>query len=68
MTYHLEIKNALSWKFAEKSGIPYYFLFHAKKRSSEQVLESSRRIEKLVKLSRTSVLDLFLAYDIIVVT
>ena len=45
MTNHLEIKKELSWKFPEKSGIPYKFPFMPN-RSSEQVLESSRRIEK----------------------
>ena len=30
MTNHLEISNVLSWKFLDKSGIPWNFLFHAK--------------------------------------
>ena len=67
MTNHLEIKHVLSWKFPEKSGFCSTF-FYMPIRSSDQVLESSRRIEKLVELSRTDVLDLYLAYDIIVVT
>ena len=67
MTNHLEIKNVLSWKFTKKSEIRYTFFFMPN-RSSEQVLELSRRIEKIVKLPRNNVLDLYLAYDIIIVT
>ena len=59
MTYHLVIKNVLSWKFLEKS-MP--------NRSSEWVLESSRIIEKLVEHSRINVFVLYLAYYIIVVS
>ena len=59
MTNHLEIKNVLLWKFLEKS-MP--------NRSSEWVLESSRRIEKLVEHSRINVFVLYLAYNIIVVS
>ena len=52
------------WKSPE---FPSTFFFMPN-RSSEQVLESSRRIEKLGELSRTNVFDLYLAYDIIDVT
>ena len=52
--------------FQKSPEFPRTFLFMPN-RSSEQVLESSRGIEKLVDLSRTDVLDLYLAYDIIVV-
>ena len=67
MTNHLEIKNVLSWKFRKSLEFPSTFFFMPD-RSSEKVLESSRKIEKLVVLSRTNVLFLNLAYDIIVVT
>ena len=54
------------WSLGEKSEILWNFLFYAK-RSFEWVLESPRRIEKLVEYSRIYGFGLYLAYDIIVV-
>ena len=67
MTNHLEIKNSLSWKVLEpwrKVRNSQELFFHAK-RSFEWVLESPRRVEKLVEYSRIGFV-LYLAYDIVV--
>ena len=57
----MEVSGTLE-KNPEFSGT---FFFHAN-RSFEHVLESSRRIEKLVEYSRIDGFVLYLAYDIIV--
>ena len=51
MTNHLEIKNVLSWKFPEESGIDQNFLFHVNSKFWKLV-EFSGIIEKFVEFSR----------------
>ena len=51
MTNYLEIKNILSWKFPEESGIVQIFLFHANGKFWKLV-ELCGIIEKFVELSR----------------
>ena len=54
-TNHLEIKNILSWRFLEpwrKYGTLWNSLFCYIKRSFERVLESPRKVEKLVEYRR----------------
>ena len=58
----MEVSGTLE-KNPEFSGT----FFHVK-RSFEQVLESPRRIEKLVEYSRIDGFVLYLAYDIIVLS
>ena len=68
MTNHLEIKKIYyPGSFRKSLEFPSHFFFMSN-RSSEQVLESSRRIANFWELSTTNFLDLYLAYDIIVVT
>ena len=67
MTNHLEIKKYYHGSFQKTPDSPSTFFFMPN-RSSGQVLESSGGIEKLAELSRNDVLDLYLAYDMIVVT
>ena len=69
-TYHLEIKKAYHgrlWNLGEKSGILWNFLCHAK-RSFEWVLESHRRVEKLVENSIIDGFVIYLANNIVVIS
>ena len=71
MTNHLEVKNSSSWKVLEpwrKVRNSLALFFFMPKEEFEWVLESPRRIEKLVEYSRIYGFDLYLAYDIIVVS
>ena len=53
MTYHLEIKNVLSWKFPEESRIVQNFIFHANSKFWKLV-ELCGIIEKFVEFSRVN--------------
>ena len=67
VTNHLEIKMYYHGSFWKNPEFPGTFLFMPN-RSSERVLELSRRIDKLVEHSRVDVLVLYLAYDIIAIS
>ena len=70
MRNHIEIKifyHGSFWNLGEKSRNLWYFLFHVKG-SFQRVLESPRRVEKLVEHSRIDGFVLYLAYDIIVLS